>query len=244
MSVLWLVVPSAVVLSYVVFGLTGFGAAILLIPMLSFVLPVKVVIPLVATLGFLAAVTLSFRERRLAATHELWRIVPGMAVGIALGVYLLAHLPSHWLLPALGAVVLGFGINGFTRPAPRQRLSRAFALPTGVVAGLVGGLFGTEGPIYVLYLSRRLEGKSEFRATIATLFILSSGGRVAAYAASGLMFHGRLLLLGIALYPCVLAGLFLGNRLHHTFSAEQVRRGVYLLLIVSGISILLKTFAL
>ena len=100
------------------------------------------------------------------------------------------------------------------RPGVRRRVSQAFALPIGVVAGVIGGLFGTEGPSYVIYLSHRIEDVTEFRATIATLFTLATGGRVLGCAVSGLMLHGRLLLLGAALYPFVLAGLFVGNRRH------------------------------
>lgn len=244
MNPVWLVVPCAIVLSYVVYGLTGFGSAILLIPMLSFVLPVKVVIPLVATLGALAALTLSVRDRRVVAMGELWPILPGLAIGIALGVYLLSRLPSHWLLPPLGLLIAWFGARGLMRPAaPARPVSRAFAFPVGLLAGVVGGVFGTEGPIYVVYLAGRLRDKSEFRATLAFVFTLATGGRVVGYTASGLMNHGRLLLVGLALYPFVLLGLYLGNRLHQRFSGAQVRRGVYLLLIVSGISIVIKALA-
>lgn len=241
MPLSWFLVPVVIVAAYVVFGLTGFGGAIILIPILSFILPVKTVVPLVATLGFLAALTMGIRERRLSATRELWRILPGIALGVAAGVYLLSRLPSQWILPALGVLVLAFGISGFVRPGGmRLRVSSAFALPVGVLAGVVGGVFGTEGPIYVIYLSRRVEGVTEFRATLATLFTLATGARVLGYTISGLMLHGRLLLIGTALYPFVLVGLFVGNRLHHALPAQQVRHGINLLLIASGISILLK----
>ncbi len=236
--VLWFVVASAVVFSYTVFGLTGFGAAIILIPALSFLLPIKLVIPLVVMLGFLASITLSLGVRRFAVKRELLWMIPGMALGVTVGTYSLVRLPAHWLLVALGIVVVAFGLNGLRGAVPRRPVSQRLALPAGVVGGVMGGLFGTEGPIYVMYLSRRISGKSELRATIATLFILSGATRIGSYAVGGLFGQPHVLLWVLALYPCVLFGIFLGNRLHHSLSVEQVRTGVQALLILSGLSIL------
>jgi len=236
--VLWFAVASAVIFSYTIFGLTGFGAAIILIPTLSFLMPIKLVIPLVVMLGFLASVTLSVKVRRFAVKRELLWMVPGMAVGVIVGTYFLVHLPSHWLLVALGVVILGFGLNGLRRDFPSRPVSPKLALPAGVIGGVMGGLFGTEGPIYVMYLSRRIPGKSELRATIATLFILSGATRIGSYAVGGLFRQPHIVLWVLALYPCVLLGIFLGNRLHHALAVHHVRLGVHLLLIMSGMSIL------
>ncbi len=235
---IWIVVALAVFFAYIVFGLTGFGAAILLIPALSFLLPIKLVIPLVATLGFLAAITLSLKERRFAVKRELLWMIPGMALGVAVGVHYLVRLPSHWLLVALGVVVLGFGLNGLRRDVAGRTVSGKLAFPVGVVGGVVGGLFGTEGPVYVMYLARRIPGKFELRATIATLFILSGAARIVGYAVEGLLLQHHLVAWVLALYPCMLFGMFVGNRLHRSLSVRQVRTGVQVLLILSGISIL------
>ena len=235
---IWLVVALAVFCAYIVFGLTGFGAATLLIPGLSFLLPIKLVVPLVAMLGFLAAITLSFKERRFTAAREIVWMIPGMALGVAIGVHYLVRLPSHWLLVALGVVVLGFGLNGLRRDFAGGAVSRKLAFPVGVVGGVVGGLFGTEGPVYVMYLSRRIPGKFELRATIATLFILSGAARIVGYTVEGLFRQHHLVEWALTLYPCMLFGMFVGNRLHRSLPVRQVRTGVQVLLIISGLSIL------
>ncbi len=239
---IWLVVALAVFLAYIVFGLTGFGAAVLLIPGLSFLLPIKLVVPLVAMLSLLASITLSLKDRRFTTTREIVWMIPGMAVGVAVGVHYLVRLPSQWLLVGLGVVVLGFGLNGLRGDVAWRTVSRKLAFPVGLVGGVVGGLFGTEGPVFVMYLSRRIPGKSELRATIATLFILSGAARITGYTVEGLFRQHHLLQWALALYPCMLFGIFVGNRLHRSLPVQQVRTGVQVLLIISGLSILSHSF--
>ncbi len=239
---IWLVVALAVFFAYIVFGMTGFGAATLLIPGLSFVLPIKLVVPLVGVLGFLAAITLSLKERRFTAKREILPMIPGMVLGVAVGVHYLVRLPSHWLLVGLGVVVLGFGLNGLRGDFAGRTVSRKLAFPVGLVGGVVGGLFGTEGSVFVMYLSRRVPGKFELRATIATVFILSGAARIVGYTVEGLFRQHHLLEWALALYPCMLSGIFVGNRLHRSLPVQQIRAGVQVLLIVSGLSILGHSF--
>ena len=63
--------------------------------------------------------------------------------------------------------------------------------------------------------------------------------RLAVFGTAGLM-QPTLLLLAAAAIPAMLLGLFLGNRLHHALSGRAVLRLIAGLLVVNGISLVVR----
>jgi uncharacterized protein len=87
---------------YMVFGVTGFGASPITIPVLVHLLPLTFVLALAAILDLSSALVLGFHTRRQADARELAALVPFTLVGLMLGVTLLVHLPRNTTLLALG----------------------------------------------------------------------------------------------------------------------------------------------
>ena len=114
-----LLVPLVIFVAYLVFGITGFGAAPITIPVLV--------------------------TRRQADTREVVTLVPFTLLGLTLGVTLLLRLPRDATLLALGLFVCAYAVNLMLRRETRRRLSRLWAAPAGIVGGLVGALFGMAG---------------------------------------------------------------------------------------------------
>jgi uncharacterized membrane protein YfcA len=79
---------------YLIFGVTGFGASPITIPVLVHVLPITFVLPLAALLDLGSGLALGFHTRRQADTRELMILVPFTLVGLTLGVTLLVRLPA------------------------------------------------------------------------------------------------------------------------------------------------------
>ena len=121
-----LLVPLVIFVAYLVFGITGFGASPITIPVLV--------------------------TRRQADTREVVTLVPFTLLGLTLGVTLLLRLPRDATLLALGLFVCAYAVNLMLRRESRRRVSRLWAAPAGIVSGLVGALFGMGGPPYVMYL--------------------------------------------------------------------------------------------
>ena len=85
LSIIWL----GIALSYVVFGITGFGRALVASPLLAQFMPVAHIVPLLALLDFFAATTNLARDGRKAELGELKRLVPLMIVGSGIGALIL-----------------------------------------------------------------------------------------------------------------------------------------------------------
>ena len=108
-----------------------------------------------------------------------------MVVGVVVGLWLLYAVSTALLAKILGGFVIAYAIYQML-PLPELRGSRVAASYCGLLGGLVGTLFGTGGPFYVIYLNLRGLDRSVFRATFAMNFLIDGGVRLAAFVAAGL----------------------------------------------------------
>ena len=99
----WLLVGLGISLAYIVFGIAGFGTALVAGPILILFMPLSKIVPLLVLLDFVAAFGNLLPSRRDVAKSELLRLLPCMAVGCTLGVIFL--LPMI-LFPVLGVMPL------------------------------------------------------------------------------------------------------------------------------------------
>jgi uncharacterized protein len=235
--------PVIVVTAFVIFGVTGFGSTIIAVPLLAHLLPIRFVIPMFVLLDFAAALRTGLKFREAIARHELAWLLPFMLAGIVVGVFLLVRLPGEVILGALGVFVLGYGLYLASGREPKLRLGRAWAVPIGLVGGVISAIFGAAGPMYVVYLTARGLTPGEIRSTMSVIFMITTGSRIALFAVSGLFAQEGLLATSAVLAVPMLAGLWLGHRLHVSLPREKLLRVMGALLIVSGGSLAVRALA-
>ena len=223
--------PLVVLFGYVIFGMVGFGATLTNTPLLAHLLPLRFVVPLTLLLDLFAAIALGTRLRGQADRGELRRILPFMV-----------KLPERALLLLLGCFVLYAGLSSLARRPGAGPLNPAWAIPAGVVGGIFSALYGIGGPIYTIYMSRRIADKSAFRATMARLILMVGLVRLVLTAAAGLIGQDQLLLSALLLAPFAALGLVLGNWLHHRLSARRILLFVYTLIIVNGAALIVRAW--
>lgn len=230
---------AVVAVAYVVRGIAGFGSGLIATPLLVMFLPLKTVVPLVVVLDYAASAAQGVSDRRQIAWREIGAVLPTAFAGVLSAFWLFRAVDAHWLVKALAVFLIAFALYQLRPTSGQRRVSKLWAVPAGAFGGLVGTLFGTGGPFYVAYFhGRRLE-KIAFRATFSTVFLLDGANRIAGYALSG-FFTGRFLTILAWLAPIMALGLFTGRRLHTGIGAETFRRGISVLLLVSGAALLLK----
>ena len=233
-----------VVLGYTVYGITGFGSAIVAVPLLAHFLPLKFAVPMMLVFDLFAGFLLGLKNRQHLDSRELLRLLPFLLVGMAIGATLLARVGDRWLLMVLGAFVLAYAGMNLLRKAAPAPISAAWAAPAGAVGGVFTALYGTGGPVYTMYLARRLSGKFVLRATIGILILTTALVRLALFTANGFYAQPGLLPLAFALVPCALAGYLAGAYLHGRLPAERVAQAVWLLLVAGGAGLLWRSLAM
>jgi hypothetical protein len=224
--------------AYLVRGIAGFGSGLIAVPLLTLVSPVTTVVPLVVSLDYVGSASQGYRNLREIAWREQLVLVPFMLVGVGLGLYLFQTISTPVLAQALGGFVIAYALYHWL-PLPNLRGSRHAAIYCGSLGGLVGTLFGTGGPFYVIYLNLRALDKRAFRATFAVNYLIDGGIRLAAYAVMG-FFRADTLLHLLAALPLVAAGLYVGGRIQLGFSQRVFARLISGLLFASGIALLTR----
>jgi len=226
---------------YLIFGMTGFGASPITIPVLVHLLPLAFVLPLAALLDLGSALALGLHTRQQADSRELLTLVPFTLLGLALGVTVLVSLPRDATLRALGLFVCAYAIHLMLRRETARRLSRWWAAPAGIAGGVVGALFGMGGPPYVAYIAGRIPDPATQRATISHMVILNVGLRVVAFALAGFLVSRALWISVACLLPVAWIAVWVGHRVHVRMAATTVARAVSVVLFLTGAALIIRT---
>lgn len=226
--------------AYFIRGISGFGSGLVAVPLLALVFPLPLVVPFILLLDFIASLTLGGLNLKLVRWDEVKPLVPFGVIGVVLGTTLLVNLPKTPLLIGLGVFVLVFAVRSLLNLHGEKPVSRWWALPASLTGGTVGGLFGTGGPPYVIYLAHRLKEKGQLRATLSGVFFLEGLFRIISFTTAGLLLNATVwqsFFLGL---PIALAALYGGSHVHTGLSQSQVTRLIGALLLLSSLSLFVK----
>jgi len=217
-----------------VFGLTGFGSALVTIPLATHFVPLQFALALFALADLASALRVGLENPRSAVRAEWTRLVPMILVGTALGVTLLVNMPRAAGMLALGAFVIGYALYSLLRRESPRIVAPGWAWVAGLAGGVTSTLFGAGGPPYAIYLSQRGLSKEQFRATMGFATMTSISLRVAAFLLTGLLLDPRVWLVAIAVVPAAQLGIVAAQRMFLRISREQLLRAVALVLLATG----------
>jgi uncharacterized membrane protein YfcA len=238
-----------VFLAFVVRGFSGFGAGLVMTPLLAFFLDIKhaVVISVLLQLiggGYLTRGTFKAMNRKV-----LRGVMLPSCIASLVGLYALTSLNFTILLAILGIVTIVFAIRMFVSPLKQylgnlERRSFSISPLIGAMSGLLHGLYGAGGPPIVLFMSNEIPTKTMLRATLIIYFLTLDILLVGVYLLIPAVFTGRpmidltVLELGGWLLVPTFVGAAIGSRLQQRVSETVFRRGVALILISSGVFLL------
>ncbi|MGV3632823.1 MAG: sulfite exporter TauE/SafE family protein [Pseudorhodoplanes sp.] len=227
-------------IAYIIFGIAGFGTALIAAPVLAQVMPVASIVPMLALLDCLAAVINGVRLNDKIAKREMMWLVPLLVAGSIAGGTLLLIIPPRPMMLVLGVFVIAYAIWSLASPSFKGHLNQLWVIPFGAIGGIFSAMFGSGGFIYAIYLSRRLEDKDAVRATMSVLIALAAFTRLVIFAMAGLYTTLELPLMALCLVPAMLLGLYAGHRITLRMSREQFIRVLSLVLIVTGGTLIVR----
>mgnify|MGYP001816204031 CR=1 FL=1 len=238
LSELVMIAAPIIFLAYLVRGICGFGSGLIAIPVLSLMFPLKVAVPLVVMLDYLASAGHGVSLRQSIQWREIARLIVPALFGVSACLLIFHEVDAELLTRFLGGFVFLYALYALWGPE-MPRASSWWALPAAFSGGAVGTLFGTGGPLYVTYLKARQLDKTAFRATFACIFILDGAARVTGYVGTAVVDIQLLFLLAMSL-PVMILGMYLGGKIHTNLSAESFTRAISILLLASGASLMLR----
>ena len=222
-----------VFLAAVAQSLTGFGFALVLVPLLSVVWDPKSVVVVSTVLNGLLSVSMTFRLRRQLVPSKIGLLLAGALAGIPVGMVILFALSPAPLRVLIGAAVIVLGLLiylGLRFPVRAQRWPFVAA---GILSGLLQSSTSMGGPPAILYLMSQGYSRAFMRGTLLAFFGPLSLLTAAGFAIGGLIGPGTLLVCA-ALVPATLLGIYVGETIFPRVSSELFRGLVVLLIVVAG----------
>lgn len=222
--------------SHVIAGIAGFGNQVVTLPLLAMLVGLAAGKCTLVVLGTFMWTLLTIRWHRRINYRQLTGIVVLAGIGLAIGMYLFERFNQHEhaLRIALGIFVLLVGIQGLVRPTLMNLVPTPIARLLVLAGGIVHGVFTTGGPLLVIYAHRVMPHKSEFRSTLAVMWIVLNVTLMIGWTVSH-SWSPRTLPLCLVGLPFTFAGLTTGEYLHHKLDGPTFRRFVNVLLILNGV---------
>ena len=225
----------------VIFGVTGFGAALITIPFATHVVPLPFALALFVLMDLANALRIGLENPRNAVRAEWTRMVPMILAGTVAGVTLLVNLPRQTANLALGVFVIAFALYSLAeRGESRARLGSGWAWVAGFAGGITSTVFGAGGPPYAMYLSQRGLTKEQYRATLGLATLTSISLRTVAFLATGILLDARVWMYAVAVVPAGLLGLWAAGHIFRRISRDALMRVVAYVLLASGGSLIVR----
>ncbi|MEJ2288083.1 MAG: sulfite exporter TauE/SafE family protein [Deinococcales bacterium] len=199
----------------VVTGLTGFGFALVSVPLLLWVMDPPSVVTAVLVIGQLTSSVNAWTSRQHVEGRILRTLLPGAVAGMVAGSYVLRVLDPTALKLTAAALVVVFTLLLAVRRRPGRRPPPAAETLVGGASGVLTTSVGLSGPPVVLLMSGALPDKHRSRATLAAYFALTSPlGLVTLLVQGSAPWHAWQA--AAVLAPIALLGRAVGSRLHRS----------------------------
>lgn len=220
----------------VVQAVTGFAGTLLAMPpamMLIGVYEAKVILNIKA---FLSCLILAVKNYRNIQWKILFNIIVYMAIGMFAGIWLFERLSFSLLLPAYGVMILLIALK---KMFVKKEIKMTGFMLNGILlaAGVIHGMFVSGGALLVVYASAVLKDKENFRATVASVWVVLNTGLMISDILQGYMTSEVMKMTGISILPLFLA-IYVGNKIHEKIDQKLFMKITYILLFASGVSIL------
>lgn len=225
----------------VVYVAFGFGAGLIAVGALALVLPnIQDVVVLLLLVNVPVEIVIVWKSRALLQWQGLLTIMVGVGVGIMVGTFILLFGTPIVLLTVLGAFLFVSGTVFAISPQKFYNSWPAWSRPVvGLIAGLLAGLFGTGGPPLIFYYQLQGIPKTQFRSNLMAIFFGMTLVRFPSYIIAGLITNPRFLA-ALIIFPAVLIGAFVGNKIHLEIEEGFFRRLVGIALALIGCILLLR----
>ncbi|MEL6522385.1 MAG: sulfite exporter TauE/SafE family protein [Pseudomonadota bacterium] len=145
----WLILT--ITIAGLIRGFTGFGTALIFVPVAGQFLPPEQILLLITATGVLSTTALMPRAWSVADRVDVVRLAGPAALAVPGGLWLggqMEPLAIRWVVAGIASVTLialmsGWRYGGIVRPAG--------LIGIGAASGLIGGVTGMTGPVVILF---------------------------------------------------------------------------------------------
>jgi len=234
----WAVLVVGALVGSVVGGVAGFGTGIIMLPLVAWVLGLRVAVPVLTVTMAIGNLARIWWSRGEIDRGVVARFAIGAVPATALGTALYVGAPSEWLGRFVGLFLIASVPLRRILAMDFFRMRLAYFPALGAVVGLVSGLVVTTGPLntpFFLAYGLRRGAYVGTEALCAMVMHLARGAALARYA----LLTWETFAVGALLGATMFAGSWLGRRALERMSDRVFLAIIEVLLVVLGLHSLL-----
>lgn len=217
-------------------GLSGFGFILIALPILTFFLDIKTVIPLTILSALAIAIMVFIQLKERFDFKKIKPLLIGGIPGIPIGVFVLKEVDQSILQLSLGVILIAYAAYGLVVNRWPKGLSESWAYIFGLLSGTMAGALSAAAPPVIVYLTLQSWDKDKIKVSLQGFFIVVCVLVIALHAFTGMTTWFVLKLFAVSTPPLLL-GTYLGSLLYGRINDSQYRKILLIFLIALGILI-------
>lgn len=249
----YILICAIIFFSIIIEAMTGFGSTVIAVPFLSMIISLKSSVAIMRVFSMLLGMVVVSMNFKHINFKVLAKVIVLVSIGMPLGIYAIEVFDEQFLKLCFGVFVTGYALISIFKIYSKSKKSEQelamleqkqlnkknnplFVPSVLFIGGIFQGAFATGGPFIVLYTSRQLKTKSEFRATMCCVWIiLNSFVLIENLIAGGTYTFEVLNYMGVSAIFVVL-GFAIGYQLHKKLSMEKFNILINFVILVSGLT--------
>lgn len=218
----------------------GFGDGLIAMGLLTGWIGLQTATPVVALIGTAISSSILATQWQQVDIKSALTLIISTLIGIPIGLVLLKFAPEQAARALLGVLLVAYGAYGLLGLKLPTITTDRFASLFGLVAGVLGGAYNTNGPPIVVYGTLRKWKPEELRLTLQSYFFFTNFLILAGHAISGLwtMKVWRLVFLSL---PAVGLSVWLGGIVNQHIKRELFAKLIFSVLLIIGLLSLFQT---
>ncbi|RYL93382.1 sulfite exporter TauE/SafE family protein [Sporolactobacillus sp. THM7-4] len=216
--------------------ITGFAGTLIAMPLSIQVIGVSLSKILLNFIAMISCMWIAIRNYNDINKRELIKIILLMFIGIMAGLMIYSKIPIHFLIFSYAILIIIIAVKNLCIKKTLH-LPKLLLLMLLLMAGVIHGLIISGGALLVIYAAIVFKDKTEFRATMASVWSILNMFLFGQQAFSGQV-NGHILLLCLLSMIPITIGIFTGNYLFHKIKQNFFMALTNILLLFSGLLLL------
>jgi uncharacterized protein len=221
-------------LSGMVRGFSGFGAALVYVPLMSALYGPRIAAPSFLVIDFFTGAVFMLTLWRQAVWREILPLTVSALLAAQLGSLILVYADPVSLRWGISVIVLAVVALLATGWRYQGRPILLVTIGVGRLSGLMGGAVQIYGPPVILYWLGSASDAITVRANFICYFATFASGLMVTYSVKGLL-TAEATALALLIGPLQILAQYVGSRLFHLASERTYRRIAFGIIAVAGL---------
>lgn len=224
---------------YTIQTVTGFGAVIFALPLCMLFVDRLDVLPVFLMMSIYQSLNIAYKDRKFIDLIGFAKMFALAICGMIIGMMLGNIVPEHLLNIILGIFIIFnslYSLYLLYSNKQNSKVLKSYHYTYPIISGMMQSSYGMGGPLISMYMDKVTNNKNTYRGMLSLYWGMLNPFIIIGYFIRGQItinhFHMFLLL-----FPAVLLGLFIGNKVLMKISVKKFQTFVYIMLICIGITL-------